>query len=57
MFYTQRKKSDFPKEDIHEYLPGDCRVRIHDLLIEKRMMQAQLAAQIGVCQRAHSADI
>lgn len=41
-------------EEIHEYLPGDCRTRIHDLLLEKGMTQAQLAAQIDLSEGAFS---
>lgn len=37
-------------EEMHEYLPGDCRTRIHDLLVEKEMTQAQLAAQIDLSE-------
>ena len=37
-------------EEMHEYLPGDCRTRIHDLLVEKGMTQAQLAAQIDLSE-------
>lgn len=33
---------------LHEYLPGDCRERIQDLLREHGMTQAQLAEKIGV---------
>lgn len=41
-------------KEMHEYLPGDCRARIHDLLLEKGMTQAQLAAQIDLSEGAFS---
>ena len=37
-------------EEMHEYLPGDCRTRIHDLLVENGMTQAQLAEQIDLSE-------
>ena len=33
---------------LHEYLPGDCRERIQDLLRERGMTQAELAEKIGI---------
>lgn len=33
-------------EKLHEYLPGDSRERIQDLLIERKMTQAQLAEKL-----------
>lgn len=41
-------------DKIHEYLPGDCRNRIHDLLQEKGMTQAQLVEKIGLSEGAFS---
>ena len=35
-------------QKIHEYLPGDCRQRIQDLLREREMTQTELAKQIGL---------
>lgn len=33
---------------LHEYLPGDCRDRIQDLLRERGMTQTELAEKIGI---------
>lgn len=33
---------------LHEYLPGDCRERIQDLLRERGMTQTELAEKIGI---------
>lgn len=33
---------------LHEYLPGDCRERIQDLLRERGMTQSDLAEKIGI---------
>ena len=33
---------------IHEYLPGDCRERIQDLLRERKMTQTDLAQKTGI---------
>ena len=38
--------SDF----FHEYLPGDPRERIKDLLLERKITQAQLAETIGISE-------
>lgn len=35
-------------QKIHEYLPGDCRERIQDLLRERKMTQADLAQKTGI---------
>ena len=37
-------------EKLHEYLPGDSRERIQDLLIERKMTQAQLAEKLEISE-------
>ena len=37
-------------EKLHAYLPGDSRERIQDLLIERKMTQAQLAEKLEISE-------
>lgn len=43
-----RKRGELPMQRIHEYLPGDCRERIQDLLRERKMTQTDLAQKTGI---------
>ena len=44
-------------EKLHEYLPGDSRERIQDLLIERKMTQAQLAEKLEISESSLSFTI
>ena len=44
-------------EKLHEYLPGDSRERIQDLLIERKMTQAQLAEKLEISRSWRSQKV